>query len=59
MASLAALAVLLLPRRRVWLVALGVAASALVAVSLYRYVNVGPIGPIPNLYDPTWQIPGR
>jgi hypothetical protein len=21
----------------------------------YRYVNVGAIGPIPNMYEPTWQ----
>jgi hypothetical protein len=58
-ASLVALAVLLLPTRRVWLLTLGVAASALGAVVLYRYVDVGAIGPIPNLYDPTWQIPGK
>jgi len=25
-----------------------------VAVVLYRYVNVGKIGPIPNMYDPYW-----
>jgi hypothetical protein len=58
-ASLVALAVLLLPTRRVWLLTLGVAASALGAVVLYRYVNVGAIGPIPNLYEPTWQVPGK
>jgi hypothetical protein len=31
-----------------------VAAAGLVAVVLYRYVNVGTIGPIPNMYDPYW-----
>jgi len=58
-AGLVALAVLLRPSRRVWLVAVAIAASALGAVLLYRYVNVGPIGPIPNLYEPTWQVPGK
>jgi hypothetical protein len=42
-----------------WAVALGVSATALGAVTLYRYVNVGSIGPIPNLYEPTWQVPGK
>lgn len=59
LASLAALAVLLHPTRRVWMLALGVAAGALAAVVLYRYVNVGALGPIPNLYEPTWQVPGK
>jgi len=58
-ASLVALAVLLRPSRRVWLAAIAIAASALGAVLLYRYVNVGAIGPIPNLYEPTWQVPGK
>jgi hypothetical protein len=25
-----------------------------VAVVVYRYVDVGKIGPIPNMYDPFW-----
>jgi len=58
-ASLIALAVLLRPSRRVWLAAIAIAASALGAVLLYRYVDVGTIGPIPNLYEPTWQVPGK
>lgn len=40
-------------------IALGVAATAAGAVVLYSYVNVGPIGPIPNLYEPSWQVPGK
>jgi hypothetical protein len=36
-----------------------VATSALAAVVLYRYVDVGSIGPIPNLYEPTWHVPGK
>jgi len=58
-AALTAVLVLVRPRRGVWMLALGVAASALAAVLVYRYVNVGAVGPIPNLYDPTWQEPGK
>ena len=55
------LAVLLLLRPSRWTLtaALLVAASALGAVALYRYVDVGAIGPFPNLYEPTWQVPGK
>jgi hypothetical protein len=31
-----------------------VAASALIAVVASRYVDVGPIGPVPDLYEPAW-----
>jgi hypothetical protein len=31
-----------------------VAASALIAVVASRYVDVGPIGPLPDLYEPVW-----
>ncbi|MFF4827129.1 hypothetical protein [Streptomyces sp. NPDC001312] len=54
-ASLAALLVLLLGRRRpVWAFAFLVSVSALGAVLLYRYVNVGALGPLPNMYEPAW-----
>ncbi|GAA2272760.1 MULTISPECIES: hypothetical protein [Kitasatospora] len=54
-ASLAALLVLLLGRRRpVWAFAFLVSLTALVCVVLYRYVDVGAIGPLPNMYEPTW-----
>ncbi|MGW2371109.1 hypothetical protein [Kitasatospora sp. NPDC001683] len=53
----ASLAVLLLLLRRhhagdlyAWLVA----ASALGALLLYRYVDVGTLGPLPNMYEPFW-----
>jgi hypothetical protein len=26
---------------------------------VYRYVDVGKIGPIPNMYDPYWQPVGK
>ncbi|MFE0511491.1 hypothetical protein [Streptomyces sp. NPDC058964] len=54
-ASLAALLVLLFGRRRpVWAFAFLVSVSALGAALLYRYVNVGPLGPLPNMYEPAW-----
>ena len=54
-ALLAAAVVLVLPWRRVaYVVALVVAGSAFGAVVLYRYVNVGPLGPLPNMYEPIW-----
>ena len=31
-----------------------VAASALIAVVASRYVDLGPIGPLPDLYEPVW-----
>ncbi|WP_282203306.1 hypothetical protein [Kitasatospora fiedleri] len=33
-----------------WLVAVG----GLGALLLYRYVDVGPLGPLPNMYEPVW-----
>ncbi len=58
--SLAALVLLLAWRRRAsWVPALVVAASALGAVFMYRYFDVGVLGPIPNMYEPTWQVPGK
>ena len=38
---------------------LAVAASALAAVLLYRYVDVGALGPLPDMYENTWQVPGK
>lgn len=56
-ASVAALTALLLVisgRRSVRLFAFLVAASAVGAVLLYRYVDVGTLGPLPNMYEPVW-----
>jgi len=61
-AAAAALGVLLLLTWRhpaAWLLAFVVAASALGAVLLYRYVDVGVLGPLPNMYEPTWAVPGK
>ena len=55
----AGLLVLIRPRPSSWLAALLVAASGLGAVLLYRYVDVGQLGPLPDMYENTWQVPGK
>lgn len=45
--------------RASWLAAFAVGASALGGVLLYRYVNVGALGPIPDMYEPTWAVRGK
>lgn len=52
----ALLAVLVLAWARRWTYALAflVAASALGAVVLYYYVDVGALGPIPSMHEPVW-----
>lgn len=56
LASLAALLVLVWRRPLgdafAWLVAAG--GFALLVV--YRYVNVGTLGPLPNMYEPVWSM---
>jgi hypothetical protein len=58
-AVVAALLVLIRPRRSSWMAALLVAGSALGAVLLYRYMDVGSLGPLPDMYENTWQVPGK
>ncbi|MBF9072714.1 hypothetical protein I2501_32325 [Streptacidiphilus sp. NEAU-YB345] len=54
-ASLAALLLLVFRRHlTAWLFAFAVALAGVGAVLLYRYVNVGAIGPLPNMYEPFW-----
>lgn len=57
-AGAAALAAVLLvlfgTRPLVWAYALLVAAAGLAAVLLYHYVDVGTVGPLPNMYEPAW-----
>jgi hypothetical protein len=55
----AGLLVLLRPRASSWVAALIVAGSALGAVLLYRYVDIGALGPLPDMYEDTWQVPGK
>jgi glucan phosphoethanolaminetransferase (alkaline phosphatase superfamily) len=51
---LAALLLIVRPRRWTAAVAAVVAGSALAAVLVYRYVDIGKIGPIPSMYEPSW-----
>ena len=53
-AILAALLLLVRPRRWTAAIAALVAGSALAAVLVYRYVDVGQIGPIPSMYEASW-----
>jgi hypothetical protein len=59
LAVAAGLLVLVRPRRSSWVAALAVGASALAAVLLYRYVDLGSLGPLPDMYENTWQVPGK
>ncbi|HEX5346218.1 MAG TPA: hypothetical protein VFW64_03820 [Pseudonocardiaceae bacterium] len=53
-AVLAALLVLLIRHRAAASFAVLIAGSALGAVLLYRYVDLGAIGPLPDMYEPIW-----
>jgi hypothetical protein len=52
--ALAALILVLVPRRWTAALAFLVAAGGVAAVLVYRYVDVGAIGPIPNMYESLW-----
>ena len=54
LALLAAVALLLRPRRYTAAFAFLVTAGGTAAVLVYRYVNVGAFGPLPNMYEPLW-----
>jgi hypothetical protein len=51
-------AVLVLVVRRWWMDALAllVAGSALLAILTSTYIDVGAIGPIPDMYEPIWYL---
>ena len=53
-AVVAALLVLITARWFAWVVAFAVAASALAAVLISTNYDIGPIGPIPDMYEPIW-----
>jgi hypothetical protein len=53
-ALVVAVLVLVRPRPVPYIIAFLVAASALGAVLLYRYVDVGALGPLPDMYEPVW-----
>lgn len=54
-AILAAVFLVLRPGRPSAAVAALVAGGGLAAVVLYAVVDVGAIGPLPNMYDPSWS----
>jgi hypothetical protein len=54
LALLAAVALVVRPRRYTAALALVVSAGGTAAVLLYAHVNVGTVGPIPNMYEPIW-----
>ena len=49
-----ALALVVSDHRLVWVAAGLTGLGGVGAVLLYRYVDVGAIGPIPNMYEPVW-----
>jgi hypothetical protein len=56
LACLAAVLVLITGRWVAAIFAVLVAGSALGAVLLYRYVDLGALGPLPNMYEPSWYL---
>lgn len=54
LAVIAAVALLVRPRRWTAGLAFLVSAGGVAAVLLYRYVDVGALGPLPNMYEPLW-----
>jgi hypothetical protein len=58
-AVVVAVALLVRPHPVVWAVAVLVTASAVGAVLLYTYVDVGALGPLPDLYEPSWVPAGK
>jgi hypothetical protein len=54
LALLTALALILRARRPSFLLGFAVSASALTLMLVSRYVDLGPLGPFPDLYDPVW-----
>jgi hypothetical protein len=53
-AVVVAVALLVTGHRFAWWAAALVGASSVGALLLYHYIDVGSIGPIPNMHDPTW-----
>lgn len=58
-ATFAAILLLVSARTAAWRISLIVTTSALGAVVFSTYVDVGAVGPLPDLYEPTWSVPGK
>ncbi len=54
LAIVAAVVLLVRPNRLTAAIAALVAGGGVVALLLYYFVNVGQLGPIPNMYEPIW-----
>jgi hypothetical protein len=54
LALLTGLALITSARRLPFVLGFAVSASALTLMLVSRYVDLGPIGPFPDLYDPVW-----
>ena len=54
-AAVVAAVLLVTGNRWAWVAAALVGLASFGAVMLYRYVDVGAIGPLPNMYDATWR----
>jgi hypothetical protein len=54
LALLTALALIMSARRLPLALGFAVSASALTLMLVSRYVDIGPLGPFPSLYDPVW-----
>lgn len=50
-----ALAILVTGNRWLWAAGAALGLASFAAVMTYRYVDLGAIGPLPNMYDATWQ----
>jgi hypothetical protein len=57
-AAVGALLIVVVRRRWAALATLLIAAGTVAAVLTYRYVDLGPLGPLPDLYEPIWY-PGK
>jgi hypothetical protein len=54
-AAVLGLALLLTGHRLVWIAAAALGVASFAAVMLYRYTDLGAIGPLPDMNDMTWQ----
>jgi hypothetical protein len=59
LALVVAALVLAFPRPWVWVVAALVTGTAVGAVVLYTYVDLGAVAGLPDLYEPSWGPPGK
>lgn len=54
LAIVSALLIVVVRRKLAAVIALGVAGGGLVALLVYRYFDIGAVGPLPPMYEPIW-----